>query len=82
MIPLTKSSGLPYGSLSLHLEGSYRESIQVICRLVVSSPLGRKVELKWKLTGSHLERGPGVNAAKVKPLWERGRSWPSQDSQC
>lgn len=45
-----------------------RESIQVICQLVVSSPVNGKVELKWKLTGSHLERGYGVNTSKVKLL--------------
>lgn len=45
-----------------------RESIQVICQLVVSRPVNRKAELKWKLTGSHLERGSGVNTLKVKLL--------------
>lgn len=46
-----------------------RESIQVVCQLVASRPVSGKVEQKWKLTGSHLERGYGVNTSKVKLLW-------------
>lgn len=53
-----------------------RQSIQVICQLVVSSPGSRKVELKWKLTGSHLERGYGVNTESEASLGSEGASGP------
>lgn len=36
--------------------------MQVLCQSVVSSPVSRRAGLKWELTGSHLERGYGVNA--------------------